>query len=900
MSPLDIRAGVRRLFRLDVRRPRDAGADADLELGVFIDEQIQYLMARGWPRDAAQAEALRRLGRPPADARAQLHRSAQQRERRMRLHQWLDDAAADIRFAGRTLRRSPGLATAAIATLALAIGANTAIFSAVSAVLLRPLPFAAPERLVMLWEENPDFNWYQQDAAPANYLDWREQAGVFTDVAAYASWSGQATLTGRGEPRLLSTRFITGNLFSVLGVRPVHGRDLSDQETWAGAAPPAVMVSWRAWRDVFGSDRSLVGRTITLGGRAVELAGVLPEQFTIPGADVDLWLPFRWDPASRAQVFFRRAHWLDVIARLEPGVTHERAGAALQTVVKRLQQQYPETNTRMGAGLTPLHEFLVGSTKTPLLTMLGAVAVLLLIACANVANLLLVRAAGREHEFALRLALGAGAGRLLRQALAEVLVLAIAGGGAGVALGWWGTGALGALLPAGMLPVRGITMSWIVVGYAFAATAFCAALFGIAPALWTRRRVPADVLREEGRTASGGLRARRWGDALLVGQVALALALTLGAGLLVRSYLLLQRVDPGFDGTNVLAVEIALPGFRYDSTRKVLAFYDELERRARALPGVEAAAVVSQVPLGPPTWSSEFGVQGREPLPRGSEVRHRELTHEYQQVMRVPLKSGRRFNAADMREEGPLVVLINETLARKYFPDRDPLGARIIFDRIPAPESRWRTIVGVVGDERQTGLGTSAFPEILAPVAQEPRNRMTLVVRSRAELGGIAAPVRRVVADLDPDLAITSIRTMDAVRAESLARDRFLTVLMVSFAGVGLGLGLVGVYGVVAQLARRRTRELGIRVALGARGAQLQWLVVRHGVGLTAAGVAIGLAIAAAVTQGMRTLLYQVAPIDPVTFVAVPVLVLLTAAAAAWLPAVRASRADPCQVLRTD
>jgi putative ABC transport system permease protein len=438
-----------------------------------------------------------------------------------------------------------------------------------------------------------------------------------------------------------------------------------------------------------------------------------------------------------------------------------------------------------------------------------------------------------------------------------------------------------------------------VLGYAFVATGLCAALFGIAPTLWTRRRVPADVLRDEGRTASGGLRARRWGDALLVSQVALALALTLGAGLLVRSYVLLQRVDPGFDATNVLNLELSLPGFRYDSTNKALAFFDELERDARGLPGVQGAAVVSEVPLDESTWSSQFAIAGREPLPSGSEVWHRELTFEYHQVMRVPLIRGRLFTEAD-RQDAPLVVLINEALARRYFPGEDPVGRRISFDRIPTATSQWRTIVGVVGDERQRSLGEPPQPEFIAPYSQEPRNKMTLVVRSTTASAGLIQPLRDIVARLDPELAITSIRSMEDVRSASLARDRFLTVLMLSFAGVGLTLGLVGVYGVVAQLARRRTRELGIRVALGARAGQLQWLVVRHGVLLTATGIAAGLVVATVATRAMRTLLYDVAPLDPVTFVAVPLLVLGTAVAASWLPAARASRADPCQVLRAD
>jgi putative ABC transport system permease protein len=816
----------------------------------------------------------------------------------MRLQDFIQDLTADFRYALRTLRRSPALATAAIVTLALAIGANTAIFSAVSAVMLRPLPFANPGELVMLWEQNPDFNWYMQDAAPANMYDWREQVGAFADVGGYPSFPGTTTLTGHGEPRLLTSQQVTGNLFNLLGVRADLGRVFRDEETWNNT-PRVVVLSHRTWRNVFGADRGLIGKTVELGGRPVEVVGVLPQRFVLPGVDAEIWVPIRWDRADRARTSFRRAHWIHPIARLKPGVSTEAANVALQAVVTRLQREFPETNTRMGAGLTPLHDFLVGKTKLPLLVMFGGVAVLLLIACANVANLLLVRAAGREREAAVRLALGAGRGRLFRQALAESAVFAGLGGASGVALGWWGTNVLAALQPAGMLPVSNIAMSWGVLGYAFGATVLSAVIFGIAPTVWTVRRLPADVLRDESRTSSGTVRARKWGEALLVSQVALALALTLGAGLLVRSYLQLQKVEPGFESANVLAVGLNLPGIRYDSAHKVIAFYDQLERGARGLPGVEAAAVVSQVPLGPPSWSSTFAVAGREPLPPGGEVLHRELTGDYQKVMRVPLQRGRPITEADRADAAP-VVLINETLARMYFQGQDPIGQRISFDRIPDSSSTWRTIVGVVGDERQRALAEQPRPEFLAPYSQEPRSGMTLVIRMTGDPIGLATSVRQVVAGIDPKLAISSIRTMDDVRAASLARDRFLTVLMLSFAGVGLVLGIVGIYGVVAQLTRRRMREMGIRLALGAKAGQLQWLVVRRGLGLTMIGIVAGVTVALGTTGVIRTLLYQVAPADPVTFVVVPLLVLLTAGLASWLPAARASRADPCAVLRSD
>jgi putative ABC transport system permease protein len=894
MTPDEIKPGVRRSFELEVHRPDSA--DGLAELLAIADEEVRWRVSRGEEVAAARAQVYARLGFP--GVAALVAGSAQQRESRMKLQDWLADLRHDIGYAFRTLRRAPALATAAILTLALAIGANTAIFSAVSAVLLRPLPFGEPDRLVALWEENPDFHWYQQDAAPANMLDWKEQAGVFDGVAGYQSFNGTITLTGRGEPRMLKSQIVTGDLFRVLGVRPAYGAGLREADTWADA-PRRAMLSWQAWRDGFGADPGVIGQTVTLNGRQVEIVGVLPKRFRFPGLDGDIWMPMRWDKANRAQVFFRRAHFVRVVARLKPGVKLEGANAALQTVVGRLKREYPVTNVHMGAGLTPLHEFLVGKTKLPLLVMLGGVGLLLLIACANVANLLLVRAAGRERESALRLALGASRGRLFRHALVENAVLALLGGVAGVGIGIWGTRVLAALQPAGMLPVHEVSVSVRVLLYALGVTLLAALVFGIAPTLWTMRRDAADVLRDEGRTASSTLRVRRWGEALLVCQVALALALMLGAGLLVRSYLLLQRVEPGFDPSNVLTVELNLPGIRYDSTRKVLAFYDALQRGARALPGVQAVAVTSGVPLGPPTWSSEFSVEGRPPMERGGEVLHRELGGDYLKVMRVPLLKGRFFSESD-RADQPNVVLINQALAEKWFKGEDPIGRRIAFDRVPDSTSFWRTIVGVVGSEHQRELAEPARPEFIAPYSQDTRSGLDLLLRSSGDPAALGPQVRALVSRIDPLLAISSMVTMTEVKARSLARDRFLTVLMLAFAGVGMLLGVVGVYGVMAQLTRRRMREMGIRIALGAKARQVQWLVVRHGAVLTGLGIGAGMVLAAGATRVIESLLYQVTPLDAVTFILVPLLVLVTALLAAWIPALRASRTDVTAVLRVE
>ncbi|HVZ48540.1 MAG TPA: ABC transporter permease, partial [Gemmatimonadaceae bacterium] len=520
-DPREIRDGVRRVVDLGVHRTESAARDADAEMESMMAEHAAHLEARGIDPAAARAQALHTLSASGHDASGDVRRSARDRERRLRLLDLLGELRADARLALRGLRRAPAFATAAVLTLALAIGANTAIFSAVSAVVLRPLPFADQDRLVAFWETNPDFHWTRAQAAPANYLDWKDQVAAFDDIAAYFDFDLNATLTGFGEPRMLASRSVTGNLFQVLGVRPLLGRTFDTAATWnASNAPGPAVLSYALWRDVLGRDSSVVGRTIQLNGRAVTVIGVMPESFVIPGMKPDLYRPIGWDPNDRAKVSFRRAHSLRLVGRLKPGATLAEANAQLQAVTTRLQSQHPETNTHMGAGLEPLHQFLVGDASRLLYAMLGGVAVLLLIACANVANLLLVRVAGRQREMALRLALGAGRGRLARTAFTESVVLAVAGGVAGLAIGWAGTRALMSMQPPGTLPVAEFAVDRTVLAYVTAVTLVASLVFGVAPALWATRRAPADALKDDGRGASTSRRARRLGETLLVAQVA--------------------------------------------------------------------------------------------------------------------------------------------------------------------------------------------------------------------------------------------------------------------------------------------------------------------------------------------------------------------------------------------
>ena len=870
-------------------RPRSTEKALDDEIQFHIEQETEKNTRLGMSREEARRQALVQFG-GLTQAREAHHDVYAARP--------VEDFVADARYTMRTMRRTPALAAAAILTLALGVGANTAIFSAVNAVILRPLPFPNPDQLYMVWEENPEKGWDKQVAAPANMLDWREQVGAFADVMGYTDLFGTSILSGDGDPSVVTPALATGNFFSVLGVRAALGRTFTDAETWSTGQNVAVL-SHRLWRDRFRSDPGVVGRTIQLDGTAVQVVGVMPAGFAFPNEQIDLWQPWAWSPGQRQQISFRRAHYVSVIARVKPGVAQETANAQLQAVVKRLQRDYPATNTFMGAGITPLHEFLVGDTRLPLLVLLAAVGLLLLIACANVGNLMLVKASGREREAALRLALGAGRRRLVRQALTESLVMALLGGAAGVALGWWGTRALQAMQPAGMLRVSSFDFDWVVLGYVLAITTVSALLFGIAPALWSSRRLPLDALKEGGRGGSDSRRVRRWGERLVVAEVALALMLSIGAGLLVRSLLQLRNVDAGFDPNGVLAVKLSLPSGRYDTGAKATTFFLGLEERLRGIPGVQGAGGVSQLSLTSSGYTSDFTIAGWPGGKYGSEVVHRRVTTDYFKVMKTPILAGRAFTADD-RADGPQVIIINEAFARKHFQGEDPIGKRVTFDRIPDSTSTWNTIVGVVKSQHQTKLSLEPQIEAFEPLAQSPTGGMSMVLRTAGDPASLGPAVRRAVAEIDPTLAIESMRTMHEVRAQSLARERFLTTLLLLFASVGLALAVVGVYGVMAQMARRRIREMGIRLALGAQANDVRWLVVRNGLKVVATGLVIGTAGALLATRAMQTLLFGVASKDPLTFLSVPVVLVLTALIATWMPAMAASRADPATALRAE
>ena len=878
-----LRARLRALLH-----PSAADRELSDEIRFHIELETEKNLRLGMSGDDARRMAIAHFGGV---------QRVREEHRDVRRLQWIEDFAADARFALRTLRRTPALAVAAIITLALGIGANVAIFSAVNAVVLRPLPFPAQDRLMVITEENPEKHWHLNVAAPANLLDWRAGVADFQDVTGYLDGLGRSTLTGRGDPQLLASSYVMGNFFSTLGVHAALGRALNDDDTWA-TGTHVIVLSDRGWREHFGADPAVVGKSATIDGKTFEIVGVMPPTFEYPREQVDCWQSIEWDRTQTGDVSFRRAHYMRAVARLKPGATQQHADAQLQAVVNRLKHDYPATNKVMGAAMMPLHDFLIGDTRLPLLVLLTSVGFLLLIACANVGNLLLVQAAGREREAALRLALGAGRARLVRQGLAESLVLSTVGGACGLALGWAGTRALVRLQPSGMLRVHDFGVDTSVLVYLIAITVISALIFGIAPVLWTQHRNPADSLKEGGRGAARGGRARRWGDLLVVSEVALALLMTVGAGLLVRSFFQVRRVDAGFDPHGVLAAAVAVNA-RYDTSTKVDAFMSALEARTRAIPGVTAATLASNTPFNGTSYTTDFIAYGRPEGGYGTEIGNRTVTPSYFATMKVPVLRGRTFGPED-REGSTPVLVINEALANSYFKGQDPVGQRITFGKVPTPTSTWYTIIGVVGNEHVDALDVAPRIEAFHAESQEPRGYMVVLLRTNGDPATLTPAVRAIVRELDPTLTLLDVATVERLRDESLARARFLTTLLLAFAVIGLVLSVVGVYGVLAHVSRNRTREMGIRIALGAQAAQVRWLVVRQGLGLTAVGLIVGGTVALFATRAMTKLLFNVAPNDPWTLGGVALLLAATSVFAAWIPALKASRADPSTALRAD
>lgn len=806
----------------------------------------------------------------------------------------------NIGYALRMLRKSPGFTAVALITLSLGIGANTAIFSVVNGVVLQPLDYAEPERVVRVqtsWAGEPDAG-----ISPAEYYDYRDQLEVFSSFGVYAFTS--PGITGGDRPERLRGAFVSSGLLPALGAQPVLGRVFTAEEELPGH--DVAILGYDLWQRRFEGDRRIVGRRVTLNGRPCTIVGVLPAEFRMPedyadGEVTGIYLPLGID---RTTVPNRGSHFLAGVARLAPGASLESGATAVRALAQRMVAQYPDdypVDMQFTTTAFSLADAVVGPVRPALLVLLAAVGLVLLVACANVANLLVARAEARRGELALRIALGAGRGRLVRQLVAESMVLAALGGALGVALAAGGIELLVALQPPDVPRIGAVALDWQVLAFTIATTAGTGVLLGLLPALAASRTDPAAALHESGARASGGRRALR--TVLVVGEIAVALVLVIGASLLVRSYAELSSVDPGYRVEGVLTTELTLAAADYDDA-EVAPFFRRLMERVGTLPGVAAAGAVSNLPLATNLGDLNFNIEGRETP--GNAVSPKAdwqvVTPGYLDAMRIPLVEGRGIAPTDSAG-APGVVVINQAAAQLYWPGESPLGRRILLGGGAGPG--WVTVVGIVRDVRHAAF--DRVPGSQMYLSQEqfrfwngggPVRGMTLVVRTPGEPAALAGAVRETVAALDPALPLGEFRTMEQVLSDSLARPRLMMSMLAAFAAVALVMGAVGIYGVMAWLVGRRTRELGIRLALGAQPREVAGLVLKHSLALTAAGVAVGLLLAALLTRALAGMLYGVTPLDAWTFAGVPLGLAVVALLAAAIPTWRASRVDPNAVLR--
>ncbi len=802
----------------------------------------------------------------------------------------MENLFKDIRYAFRATLKRPGFTLIAIVTLALGIGANSAIFSVVNGVLWRPLPYPRPQQLVMAWTDHqgrggPAQEWF----SPPEIDDWRAQNKTFSHFAGLNNWI--PTLTGREEPESLVGAAVSYDMFNLLGVMPSRGRTFVAEEDQPNA-PNVAILSDELWRTRFNSDPNIVGKSISLTQNNYQVIGVMPAGFqfpVIPGAQIWRTLKPTLNPSCTRGCIVLRA-----IARVKENVSLAQAQADASTIAARLAAQYPDTNSKVGATLVPLHEQLVGSIKRPLLVLLGAVGFVLLIACANVANLLLARAATREREMALRAALGASRVRVIRQLLTESALLAFTGAMAGLALAYWLLRLLVTLSPPGTPGLDQIAIDRYVLGFTILIAALTGIIFGLAPALQLSKVDLNHSLKDTGKGTPGGARGGRLRGALVIAETALALLLLIGSGLLLKSFILLQRVDPGFNADHVVTLRLILNRTAYPETPQVVNFYGALLDRVKGMPGVQSAATISTLPLSGNQNDTHFLIEGRPAPPPDQEPSawFNSVSSDYFQTMQLRALKGRTFSEAD-NEKSPLVVVISETMARKYWPHEDPIGQRI--GRGP---DRWREIVGVVRDIKHFSLDSEAPPTMYFPMRQQPARGMDVVVRTTGDPLSMAPALRRQVWAGDRNLAIANLGAMKDLVASSITQQRFILTLLAGFAGLALVLAAVGIYGVMSYAVTQRTHEIGIRMALGARVGDVLRLVFRQGLVLTLIGVAVGMALAFALTRLMKSLLFDVTPTDATTFAVVAAALVSVALLACLIPARRATKVDPLIALR--
>ena len=807
----------------------------------------------------------------------------------------MDTIQQDIRHAMRRLFKSPGFTLIGTLTLALGIGANSAIFSVVNAVLLRPLPYSQPDRLVGIYHFQ---NGERATMSGPNFVDVKRMSKTLADAAAVAR--SRVVLTGEGEPSRLTIAEVSASLFDLLGVQPLQGRGFHSEENEPGHNKVAVL-SYPLWHQRFGGDRRVIGKTIVVDGVSTEIVGVMPEGFAFP-SDTMLWIPLEY---TKEFTTTQRAAWyLDAVGRVKPGIPIEHAAAEIDAIGKQLAKQYPDADAGLDITAVSLHEAMVGDIRKAVLVLLGAVGFVLLIACTNVANLLLARAASRETEMAVRSALGAARGRLVRQLLTESVLLGAAGGTLGLLFAFWGVDALVALQPAGIPRLSDVHVDRWVVLFTFAVSIATGLIFGVVPALHSTGASVAGGLKDAGRGALTSRAGSRVRGVLVIAEVALAVVLLVGAGLLIRSFVKLTSVDPGFHAAQALTFELSLPESRYPLESQQVDFFGRLLTNLHAVPGVDRAAAVISLPLSGSSIVLSFEIAGRPPLPVSQQpvMQVRVATNDYFRAIGIPLKRGRIFTDDD-RPGSPPVVVITESAARQYFPGDDPIGKKITlgWGRGPGKPRAGGVVVGIIGDVKDSGLDEPNPPQLYLPYQQWPVHSMSVLLKTVVPAAAVADAARRAVYATDPNIPISSVRTLDQIVAKSISQPYFYATLLAVFAVLALALAAIGVFGVLSYAVAQRTREIGIRMALGAQERNVLTLIVRQAMTFAVVGVALGSGLALTLARPLvAKMLFNTSPHDAATFCGVALVLAAVALVASYIPARRATRVDPIVALRSE